>query len=435
MANIIEMPKLSDTMTTGTVVNWLKKEGDVVKSGDILAEIETDKATQELETFDEGTILKIYVKAGGKTPCGQPLCAIGEAGEEAPEVKAPADAPESPGKPTEPPQDGSDATEGIQKDAPEEAQKPQPESPTEPKTDPIPTPPVEISTSTSRRVSVSPLARKVAEEKGIPLNTIQGSGPGGRIVKTDVLAAADSGVKGIPAAAIPLEEKLTPVSSIREVIARRLLESKTQVPHFYLEKEVDAGPLLKTRVALNDRFKNLGQAINLTLNDYILKASVEALRVVPAMNASWEGENIHQHGAVHLSFGVALKDGLVTPVIHDAEKKDLVTISREARELIDKARSKKLSPEEMSGSTFTVTNLGMFGINSFYGIINPPNAGILSVGGTFKKPIVDDNDNIVVGHRMSVGISGDHRVVDGAVGALFLKALADNLENPALMLV
>ena len=222
---------------------------------------------------------------------------------------------------------------------------------------------------------------------------------------------------------------------MREVIARRLLESKTQVPHFYLEKELDAEALLKTRVAINDKFKKQGLAIKLTVNDYILKASAEALRAVPAMNTSWEGDNIHQHGAVHLSFGVALEDGLVTPVIRDAEKKDVVTISKEARELIDKARAKKLTPEEMTGSTFTVTNLGMFGINNFYGIINPPNAGILSVGGTFKKPVVDEHDNIVVGHRMSIGISGDHRVVDGAVAAMYLQALAEILENPALMLV
>jgi len=420
MANIIEMPKLSDTMTGGTVVSWLKKEGDVVESGDILAEIETDKATQELECFDEGTILKIYIQAGGKAPCGQPLCAVGEKGEEAPKVETPTATPN--GEKAKPaPAENQQPTEG-KVSTPKASKAPSSKIPAHP-------------TSSGQRTFASPLARKIAEDKGIPLEAIKGSGPSGRIVQADVIAAAQAGVKGIPAAAVPLEEKLTPVSTIREVIARRLLESKTQVPHFYLEKEVNAAPLLKTRVALNEKLKKLGQSIKLTVNDYILKASAEALRTVPAMNTSWEGENIRQHGAVHLSFGVALEDGLVTPVIRDAEKKDLVTISREARELIDKARAKKLTPEEMSGSTFTVTNLGMYGINSFYGIINPPNAGILSVGGTFKKPIVDENDNIVIGHRMSIGISGDHRVVDGAVGALFLQALAENLENPAIMLV
>ncbi|MBT6463827.1 MAG: 2-oxo acid dehydrogenase subunit E2 [Opitutae bacterium] len=418
MANIIEMPKLSDTMTDGTVVSWLKKEGDVVESGDILAEIETDKATQELECFDEGTILKIYVQASGKAPCGHPLCAIGEKGEDPPKVEEPVAKPEA-----EKENKGQEEAKAIQAKAKSKTTK----SP--PAKNPV------QAVNSKQRSFASPLARKIADEKGIPLEAIKGSGPSGRIVQADVIAASQAGIKGIPAASVPLEEKITPVSTIREVIARRLLESKTQVPHFYLEKEVDASPLLKTRVALNEKLKKLGQSIKLTVNDYILKASAEALRTVPAMNSSWEGENIRQHGSVHLSFGVALEDGLVTPVIRDAEKKDLVTISREARELIDKARSKKLTPEEMSGSTFTVTNLGMYGINSFYGIINTPNAGILSVGGTFKKPIVDENDNIIIGNRMSVGISGDHRVVDGAVGALFLQALAENLENPAIMMV
>ena len=427
MANIIEMPKLSDTMTAGTVVSWLKNEGDVVESGDILAEIETDKATQELETFDDGTILKIYVDVGGKAPCGAPLCAIGEAGEEAPKVETPTEEP------------ALESADDQSKS--EEASNQQPETKASSQPDLKPAP--KNSTASSHvssgdRIFASPLARKVAEEKGVSLNSVKGSGPSGRIVKSDVLAAASGGISsnlGTSAPAAPLEEKLTPVSTMREVIARRLLESKTQVPHFYLEKELNAEALLKTRVAINDKFKKQGLAIKLTVNDYILKASAEALRAVPAMNTSWEGDNIHQHGAVHLSFGVALEDGLVTPVIRDAENKDIVTISKEARELIDKARAKKLTPEEMTGSTFTVTNLGMFGINNFYGIINPPNAGILSVGGTFKKPVVDEHDNIVVGHRMSIGISGDHRVVDGAVAAMYLQALAEILENPALMLV
>jgi len=415
MATIIEMPKLSDTMTAGTVVNWLKKEGDVIESGDILAEIETDKATQELETFDDGTILKIYVDVGGKAPCGAPLCAIGEAGEAAPE-EAPA-APET-------------------KDEVNSREEAPVATPTK-KSEPAPAPAATKQAGGSR-VFASPLARKIAEEKGILLDAVKGSGPSGRILKADVLAAAEAGISNTTGSAVataPLEEKLTPVSTMREVIARRLLESKTQVPHFYLEKELDAGPLLKTRAAVNDKFKQQGQPIKLTVNDYILKAAAEALRAVPAMNTSWEGDNIRQHGAIHLSFGVALEDGLVTPVIRDAENKSLVAISREARELIDKARAKKLTPEEMSGSTFTVTNLGMFGINNFYGIINTPNAGILSVGGTFKKPVVDEHDNIVIGHRMSIGISGDHRVVDGAIAAMYLKSLAEILENPALMLV
>lgn len=430
MAILIEMPKLSDTMTAGTVITWLKNEGDAVENGDILAEIETDKATQELETFDEGTILKIYVPAGGKAPCGHALCALGEPGEEAPEV--------------EPPSEDATAAEPVAADTNtrEEAPQPTPTPAAAPAPAPLATPaPAPVAApprDPNQRIFASPLAKKIAAEKNIPLEALQGSGPSGRIVKADVLDAEKNGVPsaaGATAMAPALEEKIIPVSTMRDVIARRLLESKTQVPHFYLEKEIDAASLVKVRVAINEKFKKNGQAIKLTVNDYILKATASALRDVPAMNASWEGANIRQHGAVHLSFGVALQDGLVTPVIRDAEKKDLVTISREARELIDKARAKKLTPAEMSGSTFTVTNLGMFGIDSFYGIINNPNSGILSVGGTFKKPVVDENDNIVIGQRMSIGLSGDHRVVDGAVGALFLQALGEYLENPALMLV
>ena len=427
MATLIEMPKLSDTMTAGTVITWLKNEGDVVENGDILAEIETDKATQELESFDEGTILKIYVPAGGKAPCGHALCALGEPGEEAPEVEPPSE-----GGPSEEPQTTAADTQ-TREEAPQATPTPAAPAPT-----PTPAPVAAPARDPNQRIFASPLARKIAAEKNIPLEALQGSGPSGRIIKADVLDAEKNGIPSVGSSAPmapALEEKLIPVSTMRDVIARRLLESKTQVPHFYLEKEMDAASLVKVRVAINEKFKKNGQAIKLTVNDYILKATASALRDVPAMNASWEGVNIRQHGAVHLSFGVALQDGLVTPVIRDAEKKDLVTISREARELIDKARAKKLTPAEMSGSTFTVTNLGMFGISSFYGIINNPNSGILSVGGTFKKPIVDENDNIVIGQRMSIGLSGDHRVVDGAVGAMFLQALTEYLENPALMLV
>jgi pyruvate dehydrogenase E2 component (dihydrolipoamide acetyltransferase) len=428
MAILIEMPKLSDTMTAGTVITWLKNEGDTIESGDILAEIETDKATQELESFDEGTILKIYVPAGGKAPCGHALCALGEPGEDAPEVEPPSE--------DTPPAAQPAPTTVADTRTREEA--PQPVSTPAPAPVPVATPAPVASRDPNQRIFASPLAKKMAAEKNIPLDALQGSGPSGRIVKADILDAEKNGIPsaGATVAIAPaLEEKIIPVSTMRDVIARRLLESKTQVPHFYLEKEIDAAALVKVRVAINEKFKKNGQAIKLTVNDYILKATASALRDVPAMNASWEGANIRQHGAVHLSFGVALQDGLVTPVIRDAEKKDLVTISREARELIDKARAKKLTPAEMSGSTFTVTNLGMYGIDSFYGIINNPNSGILSVGGTFKKPVVDENDNIVIGQRMSIGLSGDHRVVDGAVGALFLLALGEYLENPALMLV
>jgi pyruvate dehydrogenase E2 component (dihydrolipoamide acetyltransferase) len=224
---------------------------------------------------------------------------------------------------------------------------------------------------------------------------------------------------------------------MRATIARRLVESKNTVPHFYLEVEVDAAPLLALRETLNKRLaESAAEAgLKLSVNDFILKASAEALRRVPAVNASWAGTSIRQHSAVHLAFGVALEDGLVTPVIRDAHSKSLRDIAVDAKALIAKARSKKLSPAEMSGSTFTVTNLGMFGVTGFYGIINTPNAAILSVGATIKKPVVDAHDRVVIGQRMAIGLSGDHRVVDGANGAQFLQALKQILEEPTLILI
>jgi pyruvate/2-oxoglutarate dehydrogenase complex dihydrolipoamide acyltransferase (E2) component len=235
-----------------------------------------------------------------------------------------------------------------------------------------------------------------------------------------------------------LQETTIPVSKRREDIAVGLIESKTQIPHFYLQCEINAGPLLDARIAINKKFSDLPSEVGgfqVTINDLVLKASAEAITWVPEINASWAGDHIKQHGAVHLGFSVAVEDGLITPVIHDAETKRLRSLSIETKQLISKARTHKLSPEEMSGSTFTVTNLGMYGVDFFSGIINPPNAAILSVGATNTKPIVDDLGRIVPGRRMMLGLSCDHRVVDGAIGSSYLKALAEILENPTLMLV
>ena len=235
-----------------------------------------------------------------------------------------------------------------------------------------------------------------------------------------------------------LQEKVIPISQRRENIAVSLIESKTQIPHFYLQCEINVGPLLDARIAINKKFSkqppDLG-GFKVTINDLVLKASAEAISWVPEINASWEGDHIKQHGAVHLAFSVAVEDGLITPVIHNAETKLLRSLSVETKQLISKARTKKLSPEEMSGSTFTVTNLGMYGVDFFSGIINPPNAAVLSVGATKTKPIVDDLGRIVPGRRMMLGLSCDHRVVDGAIGASYLKALAEILESPTLMLI
>ncbi len=428
MAIIIEMPKLSDTMTTGTLAKWLKKVGDKISNGDKIAEVETDKATMEMESFEDGVILVQYVAAGGVIPVGAPLLAVGKAGETPPPAPAGASAP-APAAPATP----------VAAPAPVAAA---------PAPAPVAAPAAAPAASDDGRHKASPLAKRLAAEKGVSLSGLTATGPGGLIVKADVLAGASApapaaaaptpAAKAAALAAAGLEEKTIPVSNMRKVIASRLLESKTTVPHFYLEIEVDAGPLMVLRQQINDAIGELPAAkggIKLTVNDFILKASAEALRREPKVNASWMGATIQQHGSVHLSFGVALEDGLVTPVIRDAHAKSLRQIALEAKELIAKARAKKLTPAEMSGSTFTVTNLGMFGVTGFFGIINTPNAAILSVGATLKKPVVNEAGQIVVGQRMVIGLSGDHRVIDGAVAAQFLFELKKILETPAVILV
>jgi pyruvate dehydrogenase E2 component (dihydrolipoamide acetyltransferase) len=427
MAEIIDMPKLSDTMSVGTLVKWNIKEGQGVAFGDILAEVETDKATMELSCTVPGTVLKIYAAAGAQLPVGAPICAIGKKGEKAPEPSA-APAPKAP----------ATAVPAI---------------PEKTEVSCVPAAPASSGSvspqSDASRAKASPYAKRMAEKAALNVASLSGTGPGGRVVGRDVSAAASapapatsSGPLNV-AVAPPADGKGiqpdadVPVGGMRQTIARRLLESKITVPHFYLEVEVDAAPLMAMRESLNKRLAEAGgeSAIKLSVNDFILKASAEALRRVPAVNASWAGTSIRTHGAVHLSFGVALEDGLVTPVIRDAHAKTLKDIAIEAKALIGKARSKKLTPNEMSGSTFTVTNLGMFGVTGFFGIINVPNAAILSVGATIKKPVVDAHDRLVIGHRMVIGLSGDHRVVDGANAAQFLQALKQLLEEPALMLI
>jgi pyruvate dehydrogenase E2 component (dihydrolipoamide acetyltransferase) len=425
MANIIEMPKLSDTMTVGTLIKWLKKEGDAVKSGDMLAEVETDKATMELESFFDGTLLAIYVKAGSQVPLGAALCAIGKPGEkvDAPAAEAATAPAATPAAAPAPQATSAPATQA----APAPAPAPPPSAPAS-----APAP------ETGGRVRISPLARKLAAEKGVSTAGLAGTGPGGRIVRADILSAPAKG--SAPAAAkAPLgskgpiqEDKVVPVSNMRATIARRLLESKTQIPHFYLEIEVDAGPLLEMRAQLNSALEKEG--VKLSVNDFVLKACAEALRRVPAVNCSWEGAAVRQHPAAHVSFAVAIDDGLITPVIRDAHLKTIFTISTEAKTLGKRAKEKKLSPAEFTGGTFCVSNLGMMGIDRFSAIINPPNAAILAVGTTVKVPVVKDGQ-IVIGQRMALTLSADHRVVDGAVGATFLAALRDLLEKPALLLI
>ena len=430
MATLIDMPKLSDTMTVGTLVKWLKNEGDPVASGDMIAEVETDKATMEVECFDDGVLIKQYCGVGDEVAVGGAIAAVGEASEEAPAAGTNAAATATP----EPKPAPVAEAPKLAPAAPESAPEVVPE-------------PVAAASTTSSRIKASPLAKKIAAEKGIDLATIHGSGPSGRIVKADVENAQASVATPAVAQAVssePVEPAATleameiPVSNMRKSIGKALVASKTQAPHFYLQIEVNGAPLAALRKELNSKLANLPTEHGRTkfsVNDLTLKAAAEAVRRVPAINRSWEGETIQQHPNVHLAFGVAIEDGLVTPVIRSAETKGLREIGAEAKALIKKARGKKLTPNEMSGSTLTVTNLGMFGISDFYGIINPNNAAILSIGATTKKPVVNEKDEIVIGQVMKIGLSGDHRTIDGAVGAQYLQALKEILESPSIMLV
>ena len=440
MADIIDMPKLSDTMSVGTLVKWLKQEGAAVKAGDMLAEVETDKATMELESFFTGTLIKIFAPAGAQIAIGAALCAIGKPGEvvDAPAAAAPkAAAPAADPAPVAPP-------------APAPVAAPAPVQPVvAPVAVAVPVAVEPAPAATGERLKISPLARKIAADQKIDASRLTGSGPHGRIVKADVLAAAANpallksapGVQlpapgftgGTPARTGPIqEERLVPVSTIRGVIARRMVESTTTIPYVYLDIEIDAEPLLAIRAQLNTGLEKDG--VKLSVNDFVLKASAEALRRVPIVNCSWEGTLIRHHGAAHVAFAVALEDGLITPVVRDAHLKNVFQISKEVKILGKKAKDKKLAPADFTGGTFCVSNLGMMGIPKFTAIINPPNAAILAVGTTVAKPVVK-NGQIVAGQTMTMTLSCDHRVFDGAVGAQFLAALKDLLEKPALLLV
>jgi len=447
MADIIEMPKLSDTMTVGTLVKWLKKEGDSVSNGDMLAEVETDKATMELESFFDGTLLKCFVEAGAQVEIGSPLCAIGEKGEtvEAPAPKAPAPAENAQPAPAAP------ATPAAAPITPVAVTPTPASSPIVPA--PASAAPAAAGSSAAGKLRISPLARKLAAEKGIDPTRVKGSGPGGRIVRADILAAeknpaAAAQSAGGAAGARPAKPTwawrsaldksaiqapgIAALSNMRATIAKRLVESKTQFPHFYLEIEVDAAPLGALREQLN---AGLGaDGVRLSVNDLILKAAALALRAVPAVNASWSDAGIVSHGATHVSFAVAIDDGLITPVIKDTDRKTVFEISAEAKDLAKRAKAKKLAPAEFTGGTFCVSNLGMMGITRFHAIINPPNAAILAVGATVKKPVVV-KDQITIGERMVITLSCDHRVVDGALAAQFMNAVKAHLETPALLLV
>lgn len=427
----ITMPKLSDTMTEGVVVRWHKKKGDIVATGDVLAEVETDKATMEMEAFDDGILKEIYVGEGQKVSVGERIALIGgdqEGSSPAPVQKMEAlpkrvvQAERGPSRPPKPAEvqharQTASVEEGYSQAVPKKI-APLPEG------------------ARAVRVKASPLARKTAAKMSVDLARIEGSGPGGRIIQEDVLTAA--GLKtAVPTASIApseTESELIPLSPMRRVIAQRMVESKSQIPHFYLTVELDAARLLELRAQANESLTATGGG-KLSINDFVLKACVECLQRVPQLNSSFSENGILRFTHVHLGFAVSLEEGLITPILRNAEQKTLRQLSSEAREMTERARAKKLKPDEYQGGTFTVSNLGASGIDTFQAIINPPQAGILAVGSVVKKPVVNASDQIVAGQRLSVTLCCDHRVVDGAVGARFLQELRTLIENPTLMLL
>ncbi|HZE12978.1 MAG TPA: pyruvate dehydrogenase complex dihydrolipoamide acetyltransferase [Chthoniobacterales bacterium] len=429
------MPKLSDTMTEGTLVAWKKKKGDKVSTGDVIAEIETDKATMEWESPEDGTLTEIYVEEGGKVEVGERIAFIGAEGEAAPKEE----------KKKEPEPKAKEETKApAKKKEQEETEKPAPAEKKEPETAPPQESKAPEKKATSRtedeaRVKASPIARRLAAEQGIDLSTVKGTGPNGRVTESDVRAVAKSkGGARQPKAAAPRipagEGSRISLTGMRKIIAERLVESKGPVPHFYLNIEIDAGPLMTARAELKSAGEKSDSA-KITVNDFVLKASVEAAVKVPRANASFDGDAIVQFNDVNLGIAVALEEGLVTPVIRAAQGKSLREISEAVKDLAHRARNKRMKPEEFQGGTFTVSNLGGYGIDNFSAIINPPQGFILSIGAIVKKAVIDDCDQIVPGQRMSIGMSCDHRVIDGALGAEYLKALRQLLENPTLLLI
>jgi pyruvate dehydrogenase E2 component (dihydrolipoamide acetyltransferase) len=448
----IQMPKLSDTMTEGTLVVWKKKKGDQVSAGEVLAEIETDKATMEWESPDDGMLAEIYVQEGGKVNVGDKIAFIRGEGEEVPKQEAPAQKRET--KETAEKKERKPQTE-TEKPAPAEAKQKETASPQQkPVTAAVSAARAEATQqkpgpteqkSEEQRVKASPVARRVAAELGVDLSTVKGTGPDGRVTETDVRGAAKSVTAGVdhsaakpatktPAPVKPGEGARIQLSGMRKIIAQRLVESLGPVPHFYLTIDVSAGPLMEAR----EELKSAGEgadAAKITVNDFVLKAAVMAAVKVPRVNASFDEDAIVQYADVHLGVAVAIEDGLLTPVIRAAQDKSLREISALAKDLALRARNKRMKPEEFQGGTFTVSNLGGMGIDSFSAVINPPQGFILAVGKVTKVPVVDDCDRIVVGHRMSITMSCDHRVIDGALGAEYLKELRHLLENPALLMV
>ncbi|CAG0905727.1 unnamed protein product [Cyprideis torosa] len=416
-------------MEEGNIVSWLKKEGDKVEPGDVLAEVETDKATMDLESFNEGTLLYIGVKSG-PVPVDGIIAIIGEAGEDVSQLLAQAESEQEAPQVTN--QDNPKATVTVDSST-------KPAAPAEVSTA-TSQPAVTTTTAVDGRVKASPLAKKMASDANINITQIEGSGENGRVVKRDVENAIQHGVPAhtsmstgstmaSPMGIDPSVYGDKPVSQMRKVIAKRLGESKFTAPHFYLTMEIDMDNAIEARKAIN-----ADGDVKISFNDIVVKAAAMALRKHPEVNASWYGDHITYHQDVNIGVAVAIQDGLMVPVVRHADMKPLTMIKEEIKDLATKAHERKLTPEQMTGNTFTISNLGMFGIEEFTAIINPPEACILAVGGIQQKPVVK-NGEIVVGNRMKVTMSCDHRVVDGAVGSKFLLTLKAMLENPIKMIV
>jgi pyruvate dehydrogenase E2 component (dihydrolipoamide acetyltransferase) len=417
MAEVIRMPKMSDTMEEGVIVEWLKKVGDTVKSGDILAEVETDKATMELENYVKGTLLHIGIEKGQAVPVDGIIAIVGEPGED---IKALlAEEGKKPAKPA---------------DAAKEEPKADTSAPAAPSVSNASAPVAQPVTTNSddHRLKASPLARKLAEDKGIDISRVPGSGDNGRIVKRDIENYKETAAPGIaPAAAYTGTESFdeVAVSQMRKTIARRLAESKFTAPHFYLTMEIHMDKAMEARKAMNDY-----SPVKLSVNDMVIKAAAIALRQHPQVNSSWLGDKIRFNHHIHVGVAVAVDDGLLVPVVRFADNKSLSQISVEVKELADKAKTKKLQPAEWEGNTFSISNLGMYGIDEFTAIINPPNACILAIGGA-KETVIVENGQMRAGHVMKVTLSCDHRVVDGVVGSKFLQTFKNLLEEPVRLLV
>ena len=426
--SVVTMPRLSDTMTDGTVATWLKKVGDKVEEGDILAEIETDKATMEFESFNEGTLLYVGLKEGENAPVDSLLAIIGEAGTDVTEVVSKFKTPNATSKPTK-------STTESKTSQPAAEQKPQPATTTKDTKATTITKKVSAINSENGRIIASPLAKALAHEKGINLAKVVGTGEGGRIIKIDienynpVVETAIPAAASAPVASIGEESfEETKNSQMRKTIARRLGESKFTAPHYYLMLEINMDNAIASRKVINEV-----PDVKVSFNDMVVKASAMALKKHPQVNSQWFDDRTRVNHHVNIGVAVAVEDGLLVPVIPFTDQKSLTQIGAEVKDKAIKAKTKKLTPAEMEGSTFTVSNLGMFGISEFTSIINQPNSAILSVGAIIQKPVVK-NGEIVVGNTMKVTLACDHRTVDGATGAAFLQTLKQYIENPVTML-